>query len=280
MSMDEFIDRLKYRFNDFWRSEKRSVKFLTRFLAFTLFAAIISTVAPTLADELSSDPQMLEPVSVQSDTSSVTTVTIEESATPSSSPSPSPTPSPSISRLVIASPSESPLAEGSESATVEAEAAPLEIQPRYIIKAPATIAVDPRAAAVFAPHLFASVDLEKAPYTMICVSGTSGTRFDALLKGIADGGTDSDLISGDRTGVLVISAETNRAINLLNSYQGLFLTTWGGGLSGKSFTYRFVAVTKPVANPDFCGAAQSSASSTIRALALDLSTVKGGGSLK
>ncbi len=60
--MDELINRLRYRFNDYWHSEKRSVKLISRALAFSLFAAILSTIAPTLADELSSDPAMLQPV--------------------------------------------------------------------------------------------------------------------------------------------------------------------------------------------------------------------------
>ena len=80
MSMDELIYRLKARFHEYWNSEKRSVKVLSRFLAFTLFAAVVSTIAPTLADELSSDPQMLEPVAQVQESS---TVTIIESATAS-----------------------------------------------------------------------------------------------------------------------------------------------------------------------------------------------------
>jgi hypothetical protein len=47
--MEELIDRLRDRFNEFWHSEKRSVKLIARALAFTLFAAVISTIAPTLA---------------------------------------------------------------------------------------------------------------------------------------------------------------------------------------------------------------------------------------
>ena len=66
MSLDELINRLRYRFNDYWHSEKRSIKLISRALALTLFAAILSTIAPTLADELSSDPTMLEPVSQSS----------------------------------------------------------------------------------------------------------------------------------------------------------------------------------------------------------------------
>jgi hypothetical protein len=89
-----------------------------------------------------------------------------------------------------------------------------------------------------------------------------------------------ELITGDLSGQLIISGSTNRALNLINSTGGLFLKSESGGLAGRSLTFRFVAVTKPVADPAFCSAARSGVITTVRALALDLSTVKGGGRLK
>jgi hypothetical protein len=279
MSMDELIDRLRYRFNDYWHSEKRSVKIISRLLAFTLFAAVISTIAPTLADELSTDPQMLEPV-VQVQESSTVTITPE---TPTASPAPSATftPEPTVSRPPVAESSQSPLPESTDSATVEGPGVPLEIQPKYVVKVPASGAIDPRATTYFLPHIYAGSSDPSAEFTMVCVSGTSGMKFDALQKGVANSSNEGgDLISGDQTGVVVISAETNRLVNLINSYNGLFISTWSGGLSGRSLTLRFVAVTKPVVDPAYCGAAKSGAVMTLRPLGLDLSTVKGGGRLK
>ena len=277
--MDELIDRLRYRFNDYWHSEKRSVKIISRLLAFTLFAAVISTIAPTLADELSTDPQMLEPV-VQVQESSTVTITPE---TPTASPAPSATftPEPTVSRPPVAESSQSPLPESTESATADGPGVPLEIQPKYVVKVPASGAIDPRATTYFLPHIYAGSSDPSAEFTMVCVSGTSGMKFDALQKGVANSSAEgSDLISGDQTGVVIISAETNRLVNLINSYNGLFITTRSGGLSGRSLTLRFVAVTKPVVDPAYCGAAKSGAVMTLRPLGLDLSTVKGGGRLK
>ena len=277
--MDELIDRLRYRFNDYWHSEKRSVKIISRLLAFTLFAAVISTIAPTLADELSTDPQMLEPV-VQVQESSTVTITPE---TPTASPAPSATftPEPTVSRPPVAESSQSPLPESTESATADGPGVPLEIQPKYVVKVPASGAIDPRATTYFLPHIYAGSSDPSAEFTMVCISGTSGMKFDALQKGVANSSAEgSDLISGDQTGVVIISAETNRLVNLINSYNGLFITTWSGGLSGRSLTLRFVAVTKPVVDPAYCGAAKSGAVMTLRPLGLDLSTVKGGGRLK
>jgi hypothetical protein len=278
MSFEELVDRLRYRFDGYWHSEKRSVKFASRFLALTLFAAIVSTVAPTLADELSSDPQMLQPALPASESS---VVTISETFTASPSPEATFTPEPEISRPSIDSASESPLPESSESATAQGPGVPIEIQPKYVVKVPTSSAIDPRATTYFLPHIYAAVSDPQVEFTMICASGTSGMRFDALQKGVPNNLTEgAELVSGDQTGLVIISAETNRAINLLNSYNGLFLSTRDGGLSGRTLTLRFVAVTRPVVDPLFCSAAKSGAITTLRPLGLDLSTVKGGGTLK
>jgi hypothetical protein len=277
MSFEELVDRLRYRFNDYWHSEKRSVKLISRALAFTLFAAVISTIAPTLADELSSDPAMLEPVAPTAQTS---TVTISETPTASPSADPTFTPEPVISRPAVATPSESPLVESTESATAELPGVPLETQTAYVVKAPSSIAVDPRALNRFMPHIYAATPDPKVEYTMVCVNG-SGLRFDVKQKSAANNQVEgAELIYGDLSGLVIVSAETARAVELVNSYQGLFMSSTGGGIAGRSLTFRFVAVTKPVVDPAFCGAARSGAVTTLRALALDLSTVKGGGKLK
>jgi hypothetical protein len=277
MSFDELVDRLRYRFNDYWHSEKRSVKVISRALAFTLFAAVISTIAPTLADELSSDPAMLEPVAPSPQAS---TVTISETPTATPSADPTFTPEPMVSRPPVAQPSDSPLVESSESATVELPGVPLETQTAYVVKAPSSIAVDPRALNRFMPHIYAATPDRQVEYTMVCVNG-AGLRFDVKQKNAANNQVEgSELIYGDLSGLVIVSAETARAIELVNSYQGLFMSSTGGGIAGRSLTFRFVAVTKPVVDPEFCGAARSGAVTTMRALGLDQSTVKGGGKLK
>lgn len=285
MSFEELIDRLKDRFYSYWRSEKRSVKVFSRLLAFALFGAVLSTIAPTLADELSSDPSMLEPVVQSVETTTTTTITVPESttATPIAQPSQSPTqaPEPIISRPPMTPNSPEPLAESTESATAEVAAEPLAIQPKYVVRVPQSGAIDPRAAAYFLPHIFASQDDPEVEYTMICVRGSAGMRFDSMQKGVPNNSNEgSERIFGDQSGYLVISAETNRAITLLNSYQGLFISSLGGGLSGRSLALDFVAVNKPVADPAFCSAAKSGATMTLRPLGLDISTVKGSGKLK
>ena len=277
MSMDELIYRLKDRFNEFWHSEKRSVKAFSRFMAFTLFAAVISTIAPTLADELATSPEMQQPAPASAP---VLLTEIIETPTPTATPTATFTPEPEISRPVIPVSSENPHIESSESTTAELPGVPLETQTAYLVKAPATIAVDPRALNRFMPHIYISNPDPDVVYTMVCVSGV-GLTFDVKQKGVANNQSEGvELISGDLSGQVLISASTGRAIELLNSYQGLFATSSKGGISGRSITMRFVAVSKPVVDPTYCGYARSGALTSMRALALDQSTVKGGGKLK
>ena len=282
MSLEELINRVRYRLDGYFHSEKRSVKILARFLAFTLFAAVISTIAPTLADELADDPSMMQPV-VSQETTTTVTISPTESATASPSANPTFSPEPEISRPAIVNPSAQPLPEDSvdsESATAEGPGVALEIQPRYILKIPATGGIDPRASTYFLPLIYATNEDPEVEYTMVCISAPA-VRFDLGAKGVANNSIEGDeLITGDQSGQLIVSAKTNRVINLINSSNGLFLSSQSGGLAGRSLTFRFVAVTKPVADPEICSAAQSGAITTVRALGLDLSTIKGGGRLK
>ena len=205
---------------------------------------------------------------------------VAETPTASASPAATFTPEPVVSRPAIATPSESPFVESSESATAELPGVPLETQTAYLVKAPTTIAVDPRALNRFMPHIYVTNPNPDIEFTMVCVSG-AGLRFDVKQKGASHNQVEGDeLISGDLSGQVILSAETARAIELLNSYQGLFMTSTGGGISGRSLTFRFVAVSKPVVDPSYCSAARSGAITTIRPLGLDQSTVKGGGRLK
>lgn len=282
MSLDELINRVRYRLDGYFHSEKRSVKILARLLAFTLFAAVISTIAPTLADELADDPSMMQPFESQ-ESSSTVTIAPAESATASPSANPTFSPEPEITRPAITNASDEPLPEdgsSSDSATANGPGVALEIQPRYILKIPATGGIDPRASTYFLPLIYGANEDPEVEFTMVCISAPA-LRFDLGAKGVANNSIEGDeRVTGDQSGQLIISAKTNRVINLINSSGGLFLNSESGGLAGRSLTFRFVAVTKPVADPAICSAAQSGAITTVRALGLDLSTVKGGGRLK
>ena len=198
MSLDELINRVRYRLDGYFHSEKRSVKFLARFLAFTLFAAVISTIAPTLADELADDPSMMQPVASDETT---TTVTISPTETSTASPTPDPTfsPEPEISRPAITNSSAEPLPEGesSESATANGPGVALEIQPRYILKIPATGGIDPRATTYFLPLIYAANEDPEVEFTMVCISAPA-VRFVLGAKGVANNSIEcEELITQD-----------------------------------------------------------------------------------
>jgi len=276
MSFEEFIERLKARISDFFNSENKFVRLAARLGSLALFAVVVSTIAPTIADELSSSSEIVQPAQ-QAPAPTPTPTEVE--VTPTPTPSASPTPEAEISRPAIASTSPTPLAESGETVTAKDEPpAPLEIQPKYVLRIPNSVAVDPRARSYYLPHIYAAAD--GAEFTMACISG-AGVTFDSRAKQSSQNSDEGrDLIMGDQSGFLLISSTSARTVNLINSYTGLLVSSANGGLANKALTMRFVAVTAPVVDPTFCSAAQSSASTAFRPLGLEQSTVKGGGKLK
>jgi hypothetical protein len=275
MSFEEFIERLKARISDFFNSENKFVRLAARLGSLALFAVVVSTIAPTIADELSSSPEVVQQPAQPAPAPTPSPTEVEATPTPSASP----TPEAQITRPAIASTSPTPLAESGESVTVKDEPpAPLEIQPKYVLRIPNSVAVDPRARSYFLPHIFAAAD--GAQFTMACISG-AGITFDTRNKQSSQNSDEGkDLVMGDQSGLLLISSTTARVVNLINSYTGLLVSSANGGLANKALTMRFLAVTAPVVDPTFCSAAKSSAATAFRPLGLEQSTVKGGGKLK
>jgi hypothetical protein len=274
MSFEEFIERLKARISAFFNSENKFVRVAARLGSLALFAFVVSTIAPTIADELGSSAEIVQPAEPAP---APTPSTAEVEATPT--PTASPTPEAQITRPAIASTSPTPLAESDESVTVKDEPpVPLEIQPKYVLRIPNSVAVDPRARSYYLPQIYAASD--GAQFTMACISG-AGVTFDSRNKQSSQNSDEGkDLIMGDQSGFLLISSSTARVVNLINSYTGLLVSSANGGLANKGLTMRFVAVSAPVTDPTFCSAAKSSASTAFRPLGLEQSTVKGGGKLK
>jgi hypothetical protein len=275
MSFEEFIERLKARISDFFNSENKFVRLAARLGSLALFAVVVSTIAPTIADELSSSPEVVQQPAQPAPAPTPSPTEVEATPTPSASP----TPEAQITRPAIASTSPTPLAESGESVTVKDEPpAPLEIQPKYVLRIPNSVAVDPRARSYYLPHIYAAAD--GAQFTMACISG-AGITFDTRNKQSSQNSDEGkDLVMGDQSGFLLISSTTARVVNLINSYTGLLVSSANGGLANKALTMRFVAVTAPVVDPTFCSAAKSSAATAFRPLGLEQSTVKGGGKLK
>jgi hypothetical protein len=61
MSFEEFIERLKARISAFFNSENKFVRLVARLGSLALFAVVVSTIAPTIADELGSPAEIVQP---------------------------------------------------------------------------------------------------------------------------------------------------------------------------------------------------------------------------
>ncbi len=285
MYLPEFIERIKFRVLDEFNSQRRIKKVVSRAIVLAFFAAVVTTIAPTLADELATSPEMIEEVVPALDSAGSDTQTVEIILEPTPIPEPTLTPEPEIDRPEITLTTAPLLSEDAETSIIlELPPAPLEIQPRYLLKIPATAAVDPRARTYFFPSIYASVDGSAegitVDYTMVCISG-QGVSFDIKNKRLSDDEADGNLLtSGDLSSRLIVSGSTNAVLNLINSQFGLFAYSNGGSIAGRGVTFLFVAVSKPIVEPEFCSAAQSGATTTMRALGLVLSTVKGAGRLR
>lgn len=271
MSLHELIERLRWRIQDAMHASKLSVRTFARFILLALFAAFVTSIAPTLADELASDPSVIEPVVEASPTTVTETIEPSPSDTaPTETPVATPvaTPEPSVSASAAPSPSEDP------------KVAALKVQPQYILRLPATSAVDPRATTFFLPSIYLSVKGAQPQHTMACIVG-SGINFDIGIKRSIDNTEGQSLsIAGDRTSLIQVVGSTAQVANVINSGGGLFAFSGTKSLSGSTAFISLVGVTKPEIDPQLCSKSATAGATTLRAIGLELSTVKGQGNLK
>jgi hypothetical protein len=271
MSLHELIERLHWRVEDAMHASKISVRTFTRFILLALVAAFVTTIAPTLADELASDPSIIEPVAEPSPT------TITETIAPSPSES-SPSQTPVATPVATPEPSESTSA--SPSPSEDPKVAAMKVQPNYVLRIPATSAVDPRATTFFLPSIYISVKGAQPQFTMACIVG-SGVNIDIGVKRSIDNTEGQSLsINGDRTNLIQVVGSTAQVASVINSEGGLFAFSGSKSLSGSSAFISLVGVTKPQIDPQLCSRSTTAASTTLRAIGLELSTVKGQGNLK
>lgn len=284
MSAAEFFDRLRARLHELFQSEKRSTRLFSRLVALVCAGLIFATVAPTIADELTGEAETSQSpapeVVVESPTASPEPE-VSESPSPTPSASDSPSPEPSVTRPVIPTGSPTPLPESTDSQTavIEEEPAPLEVQPRFNLRMPATVAIDPRAKSYLMPHIVAQPE-DPAVATLACISG-SALAFDIMQKQSSQTFLEGpDYITGDRSNFILVAGTAARVINLINSYSGLVAYSDTTGIAGRPITIRLVALNKVALDPTFCSAARSIGTTLLRPLELSQSTVKGGGTLK
>ena len=274
---EDFWFRFRRSFYDLFYGERTSVRLLSRLVLLTFVAGLIATVAPSVAEVLTQDDP--GPVSTYVEP----TPEASTEATPSESPSPdSSTTETATAQSPEPTPEYSVAPASSDSATVEPKIeadAPLSPQPKYTLKVPSTLAIDPRANSYFVPSIYIS----GSKYTLVCING-SGINFDLANKRISDDASDTRtvMVLGDGGPALRIAGRTAEVLSVINSGNGLFAYSNSGGLRDRSASISVVATNKATIDSAFCGDASSANSKvfTFRALGLQVDTKKGSGRLK
>jgi cell division septation protein DedD len=262
-ALDRLIDSAKERIDYLRHGQSRQAKLVTR-IAFLAFAALfVSTIIPTMAQDSGANTQQESSPLPPQPAAETTTVDMPADST-TAVPLPSPSPDPTLGALP----------DSLKDSTTAIPAEPLKVQPRYKVRVPASLNVDPRAAMSTLPSLAAS----GSEFSLICVSGNN-LRFDVATRRLPDSASnDSLLLAGDLSSLLRISGKTGDALALLNSVGGMSAYSSQSGIAGKALTISFVAMGAPDISPEFCAASQNSAQLSFRALALEVT--KGVGTVK
>ena len=284
MHQEDFWFRFRRSFHELFYGERASVRVFSRLVLLTFIAGFVATVGPTVADVLT--PEEPGPVSTY----------VEPTPEPTSEATSEPTPEASDSAPGSAEPTPEASASGSAEPipdyslapvksdtptvmpTIEADRA-LNPQPKYLLKVPRSIAIDPRANSYFLPSIYIS----GARYTLACING-NGVNFDLSNKRISNNSFDTRtvMVAGDGTSNLLISGQTEGVLSVINAGGGLFAFTNSGGLRDRSASISLTATNKNTIDPTFCSAAApaNTAIFTFRALGLQVDTKKGSGKLK
>ena len=244
-------DRIVALFND----DRQFVKLFSRLGFLALLAGIIAVVAPTSATENSPDQTQTEIAPTDTQTATVDTST----ATPEPSASPTPVDTSTVGEILTVI---------SMKETVTA----LANQPKFVIRAPTTLTIDPRAMTKYLPQL----SISGSEYALACITG-SNVNLDISTKGSASDAVENGIIVvGDLTSTLFVSGKNADVVNLINSDGGLLAFSRAGGLANRSITIEMVAMSKPGVKRAFCDFAKSSATLSFQSMGLEISTNKSG----
>ena len=280
--LDRIIDSLHALFY----SQKRSVSVGSRFIAVAAVILTVTTVFPTLAEEL------LPPTEVVQSSTPQTEPTTESSAEPVAE-----QPEPEASAIALddsAALSEEEEAKAEEERKAEeAKVKVASVQPQINFRFPNSIALDPRASVANLPQLA----LTGGSMGLLCLSSNgiidinskgssnniavappvakSGDKeVDASAEAAAKANKSALQVAGDLTSFIRVSGSLNQINELINSAGGLRVTASQGRAVGSNLTARYVELTGSDLSPDFCGKAANQRSITFRALGLQMETVK------
>ena len=146
------------------------------------------------------------------------------------------------------------------------------------IISPTQVMVDPRARTVFLPKIVYAGQGD----LLVCASSSLGS-FNTNFANTAPSEEKSSLeIEGANTQFLRISSVGGQAVEILNSGNGLKVSSPSRALAGSYLYLRFVALSEVSANPKLCndGSASNTRTIYLRGLGIDLNITKSGITLK
>lgn len=143
---------------------------------------------------------------------------------------------------------------------------------------PTQVMVDPRARTVFLPKIVYAGQGD----LLVCASSSLGSFNTNFANTVPSEEKSSLEIEGANTQFLRISSVGGQAVEILNSGNGLKVSSPSRALAGSYLYLRFVALSEVSANPKLCndGSASNTRTIYLRGLGIDLNITKSGITLK
>ena len=143
---------------------------------------------------------------------------------------------------------------------------------------PTQVMVDPRARTVFLPKIVYAGQGD----LLVCASSSLGSFNTNFANTVPSEEKSSLEIEGANTQFLRISSVGGQAVEILNSGNGLKVSSPSRALAGSYIYLRFVALSEVSANPKLCndGSASNTRTIYLRPLGIDLNITKSGITLK
>ena len=143
---------------------------------------------------------------------------------------------------------------------------------------PTQVMVDPRARTVFLPKIVYAGQGD----LLVCASSSLGSFNTNFANTVPSEEKSSLEIEGANSQFLRISSVGGQAVEILNSGNGLKVSSPSRALAGSYLYLRFVALSEVSANPKLCndGSASNTRTIYLRGLGIDLNITKSGITLK
>jgi len=247
-------------------------KLLRNTLSALIIFGALSLIPNSFADELiqSITEVITEPAAEE--------VVVEEAAPKIEQPVVEPSPSPGEIEIT------DPVVEEQVSDEPEPTPSPSPTPPHALLNqsmriiTPTQVMVDPRARTVFLPKIVYAGQGD----LLVCASSSLGSFNTNFANTVPSEEKSSLEIEGANTQFLRISSVGGQAVEILNSGNGLKVSSPSRALAGSYLYLRFVALSEVSANPKLCndGSASNTRTIYLRPLGIDLNITKSGITLK